>query len=60
MNYKDTISYLYKKLPMYQRSGSIAYKKDIGNIIKASKILGNPHLDFKSIHIAGTNEKCSL
>jgi len=59
MNYKDTISYLYKKLPMYQRSGSIAYKKDIGNIIKASEILGNPHLDFKSIHIAGTNGKGS-
>ena len=59
MNYKDTISYLYEKLPMYQRSGSIAYKKDIGNIIKASEILGNPHLDFKSIHIAGTNGKGS-
>ncbi len=59
MNYKDTISYLYEKLPMYQRSGRIAYKKDIGNIIKASKILGNPHLDFKSIHIAGTNGKGS-
>ena len=44
---------------MYQRSGSIAYKKDIGNIIKASEILGNPHLDFKSIHIAGTNGKGS-
>ena len=59
MNYQDTISYLYEKLPMYQRSGSIAYKKDIGNIIKASEILGNPHLDFKSIHIAGTNGKGS-
>ena len=59
MNYQDTISYLYEKLPMYQRSGSIAYKKDIGNIIKASERLGNPHLDFKSIHIAGTNGKGS-
>ena len=59
MNYQDTISYLYEKLPMYQRSGSIAYKKDIGNIIQASEKLGNPHLDFKSIHIAGTNGKGS-
>ena len=59
MNYKDTLNYLFSQLPMYQRSGVAAYKKDIGNIIKACKILKNPHYKFKSIHIAGTNGKGS-
>ena len=59
MNYNDTIKYLFQKLPIYQRDGSVAYKKDIGNIRKASIILKQPHLNFKSIHIAGTNGKGS-
>ena len=59
MNYAETIDYLFKKLPIYQRIGKIAYKSDIGNIKKASEILGNPHLNFKSVHIAGTNGKGS-
>ena len=59
MNYPETIDYLFQKLPIYQRTGEIAYKADIGNIVKASEILGNPHLNFKSVHIAGTNGKGS-
>jgi len=60
MNYQETLDYLFTKLPMYQRYGAIAYKKDIGNIIKAAKHLNNPHKKFKSIHIAGTNGKGSV
>lgn len=59
MNYPETIDYLFQKLPIYQRTGKIAYKSNIGNIVKASEILDNPHLNFKSIHIAGTNGKGS-
>ena len=59
MNYKDTLNYLFSQLPMYQRTGAAAYKKDIGNIVKACDILDNPHEKFKSIHIAGTNGKGS-
>lgn len=59
MNYSDTIEYLFSKLPMYQRKGIAAYKKNIGNIIKACEYLKNPHKKFKSIHIAGTNGKGS-
>ena len=59
INYSETIEYLFNKLPIYQRSGKSAYKADIGNIVKASEILGNPHLNFKSVHIAGTNGKGS-
>ena len=59
MNYKDTLDFLFSQLPMYQRTGEAAYKKDIGNIIEACTILDNPHKKFKSIHIAGTNGKGS-
>ena len=59
MNYSEAINYIFQKLPIFQRSGSIAYKKDIGNITKACEILKNPHHKFKSIHIAGTNGKGS-
>ena len=59
MNYQEKLDYLFSKLPMYQRQGVAAYKADIGNIVAASKYLGNPHTQFKSIHIAGTNGKGS-
>lgn len=60
MNYKQTLDYLFTRLPLYQKKGPAAYKADIGNILKASSILGNPHDKFKSIHVAGTNGKGSV
>tara|TARA_B100000941_G_scaffold45963_1_gene28615 strand:+ start:4117 stop:5316 length:1200 start_codon:yes stop_codon:yes gene_type:complete len=59
MSYKKTINFLYQKLPIFQRKGEVAYKKDIGNIIQATKKLNNPHLKFKTIHVGGTNGKGS-
>lgn len=59
MTYEQTLDYLYTKLPMYQRIGTIAFKKDLTNIIKLCDAIGNPQRDFKSIHIAGTNGKGS-
>ncbi|MCG8326557.1 MAG: bifunctional folylpolyglutamate synthase/dihydrofolate synthase [Chitinophagales bacterium] len=44
---------------MYQRVGSAAFKKDLTNIIALCEQLGQPHQQFKSIHIAGTNGKGS-
>ena len=32
MNYSETIQYLFQKLPIYQRSGKMAYKKDIDDV----------------------------
>jgi len=46
-------------MPMYQNIGAAAYKKDLKNILKLSRHLNNPHHNFKSIHIAGTNGKGS-
>lgn len=59
MTYQQCLDWLFSQLPMYQRTGSISYKADIGNIVQATERLGNPHQDFKSIHIAGTNGKGS-
>jgi len=59
MNFNDTLEYMYNLLPMYQRIGTVAFKKDLTNTIKLCEYLGNPQLQFKSVHIAGTNGKGS-
>jgi dihydrofolate synthase/folylpolyglutamate synthase len=50
---------MYAQFPMYQRQGKTAFKKDLNNILKLSKHLGEPEKQFKSIHIGGTNGKGS-
>jgi len=59
MNYQESLQYLYERLPMFQRVGAQAFKKDLTNTIRLLEGLGNPHQKFKSIHIAGTNGKGS-
>ncbi|QYJ68527.1 bifunctional folylpolyglutamate synthase/dihydrofolate synthase [Flavobacterium litorale] len=60
MNYKETLSWMFSRLPMYQQQGASAYKKDLSNIISLSKYLGNPEQKIKTIHVAGTNGKGSV
>ena len=59
MNYKQTIEYLYNRLPMFSKIGQDAIKKDLHNIRKLCNLLGNPQNKFRTIHIAGTNGKGS-
>ncbi|RZK81712.1 MAG: bifunctional folylpolyglutamate synthase/dihydrofolate synthase [Pedobacter sp.] len=59
MDYKQTLEYLYAKLPMFTRIGAVAFKKDLHNTIILCDHLGNPQDKFKSIHIGGTNGKGS-
>jgi len=59
MEYQETLEYLYQNLPMYQRVGPPAFKKDLVNIEKLCEVLDNPQQKFLSIHIAGTNGKGS-
>ena len=59
MTYPETLNYLYQNLPMFQRIGASAFRKDLTNTIALCKALGNPQNKFKSIHIAGTNGKGS-
>lgn len=60
MTYKETVDYLFSRLPMFTRVGAAAYKPDIGNIALLCERLGNPHKQFKTIHVAGTNGKGSV
>ena len=59
MNYKETLYWMFNKLPMYQTQGSTAYRKDITNTVLLAKHLGNPEHYLKCIHVAGTNGKGS-
>jgi dihydrofolate synthase/folylpolyglutamate synthase len=58
-DYQEAVNFLYANLPVFQRIGSSAYKKDITNTIRLCDALGNPQNKFKSIHVAGTNGKGS-
>lgn len=60
MTYEETLQFLYAKLPMYQRIGASAFKKDLTNILLLSKHLGDKHLKVPTIHVAGTNGKGSV
>lgn len=59
MNYKETLDWMFAKLPMYQTQGATAYRKDITNTVLLAKHLGNPERHMKCIHVAGTNGKGS-
>lgn len=59
MKYQEVLDFLYTQLPMYQRVGKVAFKKDLTNTLRLSEHLNNPHQKFKSIHVAGTNGKGS-
>ncbi|MDX1478307.1 MAG: folylpolyglutamate synthase/dihydrofolate synthase family protein [Saprospiraceae bacterium] len=56
-SYAATLEFLYSQLPMYQRVGPPAMKKGLGNTRALLTYLGDPHKNFLSIHIAGTNGK---
>lgn len=59
MNYQETLNWMFSKLPMYQRQGKTAFKKDLTNTLALAKHLKNPQERFKSVHVAGTNGKGS-
>ena len=60
MTYQNALDYLYAQLPMFQRVGPAAYKKDLDNTLALCAHLGDPHTKFPSIHVAGTNGKGSV
>lgn len=59
MTYEQTVEWMFQQLPMYQRVGNSAFKKDLTNTLKLAAHLGNPERGFKSVHVAGTNGKGS-
>ena len=57
--YSDILSWMYKQLPVFQKTGSSAYKPGLDRIKTFLTSLKNPEKKFKSIHLAGTNGKGS-
>src|SRR5512133_3981812 len=60
MTYKETIEFLYSKLPVFHRVGKAAYKNGLGNTLLLDNYFNHPHRRFKCIHVAGTNGKGSV
>jgi len=58
--YQETVEWMFQQLPMYQRIGKQAFKKDLSNTLKLAEHLHHPENKFKSIHVAGTNGKGSV
>ena len=59
MTYQETLDWMFSQLPMYQRQGKTAFKKDLTNISAFCGVLKNPQNKFASIHVGGTNGKGS-
>ena len=59
MTYQETLDWMFAQLPMYQSQGKTALKKDLSNINALTNTLGSPELQFKTIHVGGTNGKGS-
>ncbi|MBT8219545.1 MAG: bifunctional folylpolyglutamate synthase/dihydrofolate synthase [Bacteroidia bacterium] len=60
MSYEEVLKFMFAQLPMYQRIGTTAFKKDLTNIRALCSALGDPQKGYYSlIHIAGTNGKGS-
>ncbi len=59
MTYQEILDWMFAQLPMYQRKGQSAFKKDLTNSILLAEYLENPQHSFKAIHVGGTNGKGS-
>lgn len=57
--YHETVEWMFAQLPMFQRIGVAAFQKDLTNTLKIAAYLNNPHHNFKTVHVGGTNGKGS-
>jgi dihydrofolate synthase/folylpolyglutamate synthase len=59
MTYQETLTYLYSSQPTFHLVGAAAYKPGLDNTYRLMQHLGNPHLQLRAVHVAGTNGKGS-
>lgn len=57
--YQQTLDYLYTSQPVFHQVGAAAYKPGLDNTLSLMEHLGNPHIQLRAVHIAGTNGKGS-
>ena len=59
MNYQETTEYLFNSTPVFEKIGAKAYKPGLQTTHELDEHFGHPHLQYNTIHIAGTNGKGS-
>lgn len=59
MTYQEATEYLFNSTPLFQNVGKDAYKEGLENTLLLDKHFNNPHRQYQTIHIAGTNGKGS-
>ena len=59
MSYEESLEYLLNARPPFHTVGAAAYKPGLDNVLRLMAHFGDPHLQFQSVHIAGTNGKGS-
>lgn len=57
--YEQTIDFLYRQLPAFERQGAGGYKPGLQTSHALDAWLGQPHRAYRCIHVAGTNGKGS-
>ncbi len=60
MEYNEAIEWLFAQLPMFSRVGAAAYKPGLERSEVLSHHFGDPHRQWKAIHVGGTNGKGSV
>ena len=60
MNYQQTLQYMFERLPMFQRQGASAFKKDLGNITKLCNYLNNPQSTASCTVFTNINDPVKL
>ena len=58
--YETIVSWMFRQIPMYQRTGKAAYKIDLEKTHRIDEYFKEPHKSYKTIHVAGTNGKGSV
>ena len=59
--YKDKLESIFKRFPSVQKVPfGDAYKPGLEHMESFARLLGDPHLRYRTIHIAGTNGKGSV
>ncbi len=59
-DYNTVINELFQRFPSFQKVGDRAYKPGIGSMLAFDALLGEPHRQYPTIHVAGTNGKGSV
>lgn len=60
MTYRETIDFLFNVTPVFEKGDAGAYKPGLERMQAMAEEIGNPHVEQRYLHIAGTNGKGSV